>query len=485
MHSLSGLVFAGMLASAGTALAQLHFTTDATLHDYPSLADGRANNNPPWCEMNYDSLDLNSVTAYCAIDKSTCGACLNVCGSAGCKYMLAIDQCSRGDGLLDISTGAGPEICGDNTGHHQVTATQVDAHNCEHIWNGKMFFDYQAPYGGLATLKSILDGDQAATSSVSIAEYTKVPDATTTAKAVAPSSTFSTTSSVAVETQPSVMSAPVETIQPVSQPAYSAPVESASSVVSTTTNQPWSVPSVAAYSSIAPFGNSSANASVPAAIPTTYDSTTGALVDAESNVGATKSCEDSFTVTTTVPGSTVYVTVTSTYGNGAAVGSSTMSPEEPSSATDGVLAETAAGSTSKATTTVRSTSTLWITRTTTITGCPSGVTNCPESLQTTGLTTVTSAVETTVVPVANPTGAYSYPSVSGVWNGTQAGMTHTPLSIPDAAAASADAYAAEVKARGVMAAPLAKRSAASTASGSIAWEAVAAVSGLAALFVLI
>lgn len=136
MSSLSSLVLAGMLASAGTVMAQgLNFETDATQHDYPSLADGSAKYNPPWCEMGYDSLDLNSITAYCAIEKSQCGTCLNVCGSVGCKYMLVIDQCARGpDGLLDLSTGAGMEICGSDTGHADVTATQVDARNCLHIW---------------------------------------------------------------------------------------------------------------------------------------------------------------------------------------------------------------------------------------------------------------------------------------------------------------------------------------------------------------
>lgn len=135
MFSVRGLIAAGMLACADTALAQLNFDTDATLHDYPSLADGHGHNNPPWCEIDYSSVDLNSVTAYCAIDKSTCGACLQVCGSVGCKYMLAIDQCSRSDGLLDLSTGAGMEICGSDTGHHQVEATQVEAAKCEHIWS--------------------------------------------------------------------------------------------------------------------------------------------------------------------------------------------------------------------------------------------------------------------------------------------------------------------------------------------------------------
>ncbi|KAK0663205.1 Serine-rich adhesin for platelets [Lasiodiplodia hormozganensis] len=159
MHPTRLLLSTGVLACAGTALAQLNFETDATLHDYPSLADGRGKYNPPWCEVGYDSLDLNSITSYCAIDKSTCGACLNVCGSKGCKYLLAIDQCSRSDGLLDMSTGAGQEVGGATTGHLQVKVTQVDASKCEHIWNGQMYFSWAAPYGGLATLKSMIDSE--------------------------------------------------------------------------------------------------------------------------------------------------------------------------------------------------------------------------------------------------------------------------------------------------------------------------------------
>lgn len=126
-------ILAYILFSIASA-SELYFSTDATLHDYLSYADGRAEGNPPWCEVSYNSLDLDSVTAYCDIDKTTCGTCLNVCGSNGCKYLLAIDRCTRSDGLLDISTGAGGDICGSETGHHQVTVEKVSASNCLHIW---------------------------------------------------------------------------------------------------------------------------------------------------------------------------------------------------------------------------------------------------------------------------------------------------------------------------------------------------------------
>lgn len=465
MFSVRGLIAAGMLACADTTLAQLNFDTDATLHDYPSLADGHGHNNPPWCEIDYSSVDLNSVTAYCAIDKSTCGACLQVCGSVGCKYMLAIDQCSRSDGLLDLSTGAGMEICGSDTGHHQVKATQVEAAKCEHIWNGHMYFSYATPYGGLATLASLLGGATATSNPVAV---TKTP-----------------------ESEPvSVYSAPVASIpasMPIPVPSYvSSEISSVSVAESFTlvsTNQPWTVPTSTAYSVIPPFSNSTSVASAPVAVPTNNSNADTPSVSAFGGAfGETNTaCNGASTTTVTIPGSTVYVTVTATRGNGA--GASNPGIQYTPSSTDGVLAETAAGdSTSSKTTTIRSTSTVWTTRTTTITGCPSGVTNCPASLQTPSLSIQTTAIETTVIPSAGP--SLTYPGVSGIWNGTQASSTHRPIDIPNAAAASAGAYVAQVKARDAIAAPMphAKRSAASTSTGPKNWETVLALSGLTAVF---
>ncbi|KAL0259072.1 hypothetical protein SLS55_006577 [Diplodia seriata] len=522
MPSFRGLL---LLAGAGTALAQLNFETDATLHDYPSLADGRAKYNPPWCEMSYDSLDLNSITSYCAIDKSTCGACFNVCGSKGCKYLLAMDQCSRTDGLLDMSVGAGQEIGGATTGHLQVKVTQVDASNCAHIWNGQMFFSWEAPYGGLATLKSLMDGEATtvnyvasstsvpvltssessstlatATSSaeaepVSEASVSKETEATSVYSASAdPAVTSEYSSTVAEPKATSEDPAPVETasLSVETSPSYSI-FETSKTVHSeaTASNEPGSTPAATLLSSSAPFSNSSiaatASSSASAAIPTDDGSDSGTDVSAESNGSggptttrseqSVSESEDCVTVTSTVPGSTIYYTVTSGHS------SSKATAQSPSSTAVSILAEIAASdSTTKATTTIRSTSTVWYTQTTTITGCPSGVTNCPESLRTTGTSTLTSAVQTTVVASAYAT---LYPSGPGHWNGTGMDGSHDAVDIPHAEASS-HAYAAEVKENHKMVAPFthAKRSSAPASAGGQGSKVIMALGGLTALIIM-
>ncbi|KAH7042685.1 hypothetical protein B0J12DRAFT_205918 [Macrophomina phaseolina] len=478
----SCLISLGMLACAGAAMARLNFETDATLHDYPSMAGGAGANNPPWCEVAYAGLDLNSITAYCAIDKSTCGTCLEVCGSVGCKYMLAIDQCSRGDGLLDISTGAGMEICGSDTGHHQVKATQVDAAKCQHIWDGNMYFSYQAPYGGLATLASLINGEQQSGPAAGTGEATEALTSTATTSIISSSTSTSTSSS---ETEPvSVYSAPAQTLPPstpVPAPSYSSPdtetVSAAESFTVVSSNSPWSIPSSTAFSAVAPFANSSAPV-VPVATPSLDGSNNQAPSVTKQGGQASESipvCSRP-TVTVTVPGLTQYVTVVATLTNGVEDGDTS-----PASSTPGVLAESAASgpSTSSSTTTIRSTSTIWYTNTITLTACPPGATNCPESLQAPGLTT-----QATVVP--SVAASIYYPIASGAWNGTQPSNTHRPVDIPNAAAASAGAYAAEVKARAAVPAsfPHAKRSAASYSAGSKGWEAIFALSSLTAALVI-
>ncbi|OJD32981.1 concanavalin a-like lectin glucanase [Diplodia corticola] len=372
MHPSRGLLSAGMLACAGTALAQLTFETDATLHDYPSLKDGSAKYNPPWCEMGYDSLDLNSVTSYCSIDKTTCGACLNVCGSKGCKYLLAMDRCTRTDGQLDMSVGAGQEIGGATTGHLKVKVTQVDASYCQHIWNGQMFFSWQVPSGSLATLQSMIVNG--ATTASYLDPATRVPIITSHQS----SPTLATTTS-STEAAPTTKDSALEETEAASM--YSTPTSSqvTSEDLAPVETASLSAETSASYSVLSESAAISTDASSDTATDVVADSNdSGEPTTTENEASAPTTdgslageSEDYTTLTTTVPGSTIYYTIT---------------------------------------------------------GCPPGATNCPKSLQSIGTSTLTNTVETTVVV---STYATLYPSGS-----TETGDSDDSLDTPDAKASS-------------------------------------------------
>lgn len=279
------LSLAAILATASAG--SLSFETDATLHDYMSYSSGVADSNPPWCEVSYASLDLSSVTAYGSVTKDSCGDCLEVCGSTGCKHLLVIDQCSRGDGgLLDISTGAGQQICGAITGHCSVTAKAVDASHCSHIWDGKMFFPYTPFYGGFSKLKQIVDGKGGAAAGSSAAVETSTPLPTST---VAP--TF-----VPVQTFTPV---PVQSSSSSPAPVFTPPTTSSSTPVGTS---PAVVSSSSAYTPPAvsppfPFTNSTVSAASAPTAPAT---------------GVPNYCPRPAVTKTITPTTTVFITVSGT-----------------------------------------------------------------------------------------------------------------------------------------------------------------------------
>lgn len=129
-----------------------------TLHDYPSMA--AAVNNPPACMVPWSSLDLDRITALGGLADAQCGTCARVCGSAGCETLLIVDRAAQ-PGQLDISTGAGPKIVGDTTGRHRVTMKILGgARACHGIWNGKMFWDHQEPFGGWAARRRVRARDE-------------------------------------------------------------------------------------------------------------------------------------------------------------------------------------------------------------------------------------------------------------------------------------------------------------------------------------
>ncbi|KAK7510497.1 uncharacterized protein IWZ02DRAFT_492498 [Phyllosticta citriasiana] len=253
------LSLAALMATV-SAVSLDNMQTDATLHDYMVYASGIADSNPPWCEVSYNSLDLSSVTAFGGVTKNTCGSCIEVCGTVGCKHLLVIDQCSRPDGQLDISTGAGDQICGQTTGHCQVDVKSADAKNCAHIWNGRMFYDYTPLYGGFGELKKYVDNKGGA-----VASSAPAPSSVETS-APAPTSFVFPTSSVASPTSsPVVLStsspAPVESSFPAS--VFTPPTSSSTPLQVETT--PAVVSSTPAYTPPVivppfPFTNSSTSA---------------------------------------------------------------------------------------------------------------------------------------------------------------------------------------------------------------------------------
>ncbi|KAI9786954.1 MAG: hypothetical protein M1839_005185 [Geoglossum umbratile] len=106
-----------------------------TVEDYPVFGP-HAPNNPPFCGMPYDSLDLNRITAVQDLTRSECGTCIRVCGTVGCANVLAVD---RGGIGLDLSTGISERVIGNKDGRGRATWKKVDKSACKGIWDGRMF----------------------------------------------------------------------------------------------------------------------------------------------------------------------------------------------------------------------------------------------------------------------------------------------------------------------------------------------------------
>lgn len=129
-----------------THLATRQEHHSATLHDYPSMSDPKYANNPPFCSVYWNSLDLSRVVAYNSPSAGIyrCGDCVHLCGPKGCADLLVIDRCTLRPGHFDISTGAGIKLSGSQTGNWEVSAMHVDASNCKGIWDGRMW-----PHSGI------------------------------------------------------------------------------------------------------------------------------------------------------------------------------------------------------------------------------------------------------------------------------------------------------------------------------------------------
>ncbi|KAH0542430.1 hypothetical protein FGG08_003185 [Glutinoglossum americanum] len=106
-----------------------------TVEDYPVFGP-KSPNNPPFCGMPYDSLNLNLITAVQSLTQAECGTCLEVCGSAGCANVLAVDKGGVG---LDLSTGISKKVIGNNNGRGNAKWKPVAKAKCKGIWDGRMF----------------------------------------------------------------------------------------------------------------------------------------------------------------------------------------------------------------------------------------------------------------------------------------------------------------------------------------------------------
>ena len=102
-----------------------------SVEDYPEIGPS-APNNPPFCGMPWSQLNLNFITAVEGLQQSECGTCLQVCGSSGCVFALAVDR--GGDGL-DLSTGCSTNVIGNSDSRGYAEWQAVDSTNCNGIWN--------------------------------------------------------------------------------------------------------------------------------------------------------------------------------------------------------------------------------------------------------------------------------------------------------------------------------------------------------------
>ncbi|KAF2433074.1 hypothetical protein EJ08DRAFT_694740 [Tothia fuscella] len=214
-------------------LAALASATGLTLHDYPSTANlpKHGDDSPGFCEMPYSSLDLSHTTAKCFIGKASCGECLNVCGTAGCQYMLVVDRCDRAQDHLDISIAAGPQIVGSDTGIYSgINSTVVEQSLCSGFWTGKMH-----PYASPAALSAPLiisfqamkNGGQGAKLSLASSASFVHPPASSSHAYVAPPAS----SAVASSPVSSTMQKPPP-ISSVDVPRTSAPLKTLEAAVS-------------------------------------------------------------------------------------------------------------------------------------------------------------------------------------------------------------------------------------------------------------
>ncbi|KAI9782586.1 MAG: hypothetical protein M1839_004830 [Geoglossum umbratile] len=144
-----------------------------SVENYPDIGPNSPD-NPPYCGMAWDSLDLSLVTAVQGLTKDQCGTCLLVCGAEpnGCEYILAVD---RGGRNLDLSTGISWHIIGTTDGIAWAEWQPVPEVYCSHIYqSGKN--DAQLPrqhvltgvggnYGGFPNYSKPDDGGNAASAS--------------------------------------------------------------------------------------------------------------------------------------------------------------------------------------------------------------------------------------------------------------------------------------------------------------------------------
>lgn len=260
-------------ASAAAITNSKRTTVELTLNDYPSFADGRADNNPPTCGMSYKDLNLDKITALGGlIIGSDCGKCARVCGDVGCQDLLVVDLCTLENGHLDISTGAGNAIVGSDTGRWQVSVEYVDQSNCEGIWNGKMFWDWEKPSGELANLYNLQGGADSVPKSSMAAVAESTPCTTTQAPVYTPAytPTPTPTSETQVYTQPATSEAPVYTPAPTSEAPVYTPAPETSSPAPVVYSTPEAVSSPApVYSTPEIYSTQAAEAySTPAAAST-------------------------------------------------------------------------------------------------------------------------------------------------------------------------------------------------------------------------
>ncbi|KAJ1915871.1 hypothetical protein H4219_004093 [Mycoemilia scoparia] len=97
-----GLISAIYVATIypGHAKAEISGSNSITPHDYVGLGSG-LENNPPWCGMSYNTLDIGRITAVQGLgNKADCGSCLRiVTDAANCGAIPPIPF--KEDGNID------------------------------------------------------------------------------------------------------------------------------------------------------------------------------------------------------------------------------------------------------------------------------------------------------------------------------------------------------------------------------------------------
>ncbi|KAI9864620.1 MAG: hypothetical protein M1813_003109 [Trichoglossum hirsutum] len=129
------LLFITLIHHLHPAAASTSGSGDISVEDYPVFGP-HSPNNPPFCGMPYDSLNLNLITAVATLTKSECGTCLEVCAKVGCANVLAVDHGGAG---LDLSTGISKKVIGNDNGRGFARWKPVAKSKCKGIWDGRMF----------------------------------------------------------------------------------------------------------------------------------------------------------------------------------------------------------------------------------------------------------------------------------------------------------------------------------------------------------